>query len=1737
MPPLAISDVLSQVETSTLKVLFAPEKKDRWMVLLKGIRETVAHDPQFQLLIENIMRLIEGEPAETLKPQLKEPYASSWARLVDACVSAPPPTTPDGDLRSLVDRLNRTPDPAERIPLLREALRLADREKDPGFWGQLQLSIGQGLAESLVGDRRQQLEEAIERYGLALEVMPRETSPEAWAHVKMCQGNALEARVEGDEIQNVEDAIARYGEALEVYTQEVHPGEWALTNMNLGIALYNRKTGDAADNVERAISTLSEAGAIITPETAPGEWVKLMVNIANAYLKRVKGDRAENVEFAVRSLRQALSIIAPEHAPAMWVTVAVNLACAESERSSGDRLKNLEEAQRTLLAAERLCDPRTAPVDWFRLSLNLNEVLQKTIPLLRDAPAKLAAAIKEACRRIWKLYGDTGEGVKVLENALRTFTLAVELTPENSPDLSMYLVRQGILLEDTAKADKSVAGLDQAVKAYERAVQLTPPGSRQAARNLNSLSLALSLRAEWTNRVEDLRRSVEKLWIAIEQSSSFPDDKRVYVGNMKNRLETLYAATNSPEDLEQIGRCHNEMLGVAKDEDDQIDAYARLGYYRMRRYAGSQAPEDLDEAIEQYEKAIALVDDPVVRHSLFLAASSARHIRFQEKNNQADLETAVQQLEEADVRAPDDAPEKFTILNNGGAMQVRLFELTNDIAHLDNAIEFLERIPALKPPDAAVSNVHLQLAHLHKRRYAMTGDTADLRSVLRYEVQYLPSIRDEQKRELQLIEIGADHTKLFLRTENASELEQAISCGRALVETATRPEFKLAGRSFLVDFLFRHYRLTAQMPDLEEGLERAREAGRLCTQFPQFPELFLTIQAQTAGLLRSLYERTENGEYRREGSQILDEVRKRVEAGEAAETFVYETLGRDLLDRFAVTGELSQLETSLEYHKRSIAVCPDEPKPPAVYTNLGDVLSDLYSATGNLQYLDQAIDAWSEAVRLSAEESPYFATRLNNLGSGFLLAHRHSHNPKALDSAIELTRKSVDIPEAAAVNLPLHLYYLAQALLVRYDERDVNADLDEAITVLDRALGLATARDAASLQLVALFGQALRLQYLASSDYTVLKRSIETLSSAIHGLPQTSRFYPELLAVLGGNYQSLYERDGLAESRQLMRKAYREACQSGLASRFEIVLSCSRSWGEFEAGHDEWATSSEAYRYGIDALAKLYRAQVLRSAKETWLSDGQRIHSQGAFAMARAGLLEQAVEVLEAGRARLLVEVIERQRAELQRLPELGHAEEFAMYSHAVGRLAYFEQKEAGAKGAAADSDIVSEISTSREQLEETVEKIRNIPGFEHLFAAPSFEQIRQIRTFLQSFTGRPAMVLYLLVVERGGIAILLEEDKLQAIEFPLTEADLDTLMIPSQSGKADGYLSLQFAARPNRSVLETVLNTVGRNMMQAVVAHLPQPAGGTDDARPTLVLVPAGRLALLPLHAVPCGDDLSRWTLLDRYEVTFMASLRSLKHCIERARIVGTPARTLSAVANPLPLPAGFAPLGFARPEVEEIAKSFAGPNTLLCETDADRQRLDGLLDAASYLHFSCHGLFDPNDPMLSGIPLSDGQRFTLRDLVSHPELEHARLAVLSACQTAITEFNRLPEEAIGLPSGFLQAGLAGVIGSLWPVQDISTALLMIQFYHYHLHGEPEQQIPPQAPMQALRKAQLWLRDLTNAKLADLFNGYRKSGDKTGGITSQLAQTQFQSYALSPPKQCPYASPYYWAAFGYFGV
>lgn len=136
-----------------------------------------------------------------------------------------------------------------------------------------------------------------------------------------------------------------------------------------------------------------------------------------------------------------------------------------------------------------------------------------------------------------------------------------------------------------------------------------------------------------------------------------------------------------------------------------------------------------------------------------------------------------------------------------------------------------------------------------------------------------------------------------------------------------------------------------------------------------------------------------------------------------------------------------------------------------------------------------------------------------------------------------------------------------------------------------------------------------------------------------------------------------------------------------------------------------------------------------------------------------------------------------------------------------------------------------------------------------------------------------------------------------------------------------------------------------------------------------------------------------------------------------------------------------------------------------------------------------------------------------------------------LSACQTAISDFGDLPDEVIGLPAGFLQAGAVGVLGSLWPVDDLSTALFMDHFYLLH-RGNGTDGLEPAAALQATQR---WLRCLTVAELSDLFADYRAAAPDvpTGRMAYALAQEKYVNFTLAENQDMtPYADPYYWAAF-----
>lgn len=122
--------------------------------------------------------------------------------------------------------------------------------------------------------------------------------------------------------------------------------------------------------------------------------------------------------------------------------------------------------------------------------------------------------------------------------------------------------------------------------------------------------------------------------------------------------------------------------------------------------------------------------------------------------------------------------------------------------------------------------------------------------------------------------------------------------------------------------------------------------------------------------------------------------------------------------------------------------------------------------------------------------------------------------------------------------------------------------------------------------------------------------------------------------------------------------------------------------------------------------------------------------------------------------------------------------------------------------------------------------------------------------------------------------------------------------------------------------------------------------------------------------------------------------------------------------------------------------------------------------------IHFATHGLLNSQHPDLSGIVLSlvnekgevqDG--FLRLNDVYNLKLS-ADLVVLSACETALGN-NIRGEGLVGLTRGFMYAGTARILASLWKVDDQKTAELMRRFYENLL----KQKLPAS---KALRVAQL---------------------------------------------------------------
>jgi CHAT domain-containing protein len=321
------------------------------------------------------------------------------------------------------------------------------------------------------------------------------------------------------------------------------------------------------------------------------------------------------------------------------------------------------------------------------------------------------------------------------------------------------------------------------------------------------------------------------------------------------------------------------------------------------------------------------------------------------------------------------------------------------------------------------------------------------------------------------------------------------------------------------------------------------------------------------------------------------------------------------------------------------------------------------------------------------------------------------------------------------------------------------------------------------------------------------------------------------------------------------------------------------------------------------------------------------------------------------------------------------------------------------------------------------------------------------------------------------------------------------------------------------------------------------------------LVWLPSGALGILPLGLAQ--NPANKRYFADDYEIVYAPSLGAMTGAQAHIRKV-VPAK-LTAVINPTGDLAGTEKEGVA------VASHFArNARTVLERDKATVENVLAALKGKTHWHFASHGTFSWDDARKSALLMHGDTLLSVGRLLETDGLGRPRLVVLSACETGLYDIGRNPDEFIGLPGAFTALGAAGVLGTLWPVDDHATWLLVTKFYELHMGVA---RLPPPA---ALRQAQAWLRDATEADLLV----YAKEAAKQGRLEARhlheiekalseegLNRSHNRSLVewivpdarpaapqtrparakgaarTAKPVARPYAHPYFWAGFIHTGL
>jgi len=522
-------------------------------------------------------------------------------------------------------------------------------------------SFGSVIAEFPLGDRAQNVEEALVCHETALQVITRDTNPQLWGDTQKWLAIAYCNRIKGDRAENLEMAISCYEASLQVYTSEAFPQQSTELQKHLAalkrtrdelyqggqtpdflhqvLQLSRNSMGDRSTvypllqaNLDKlddnfadqfrcwATAKLSEEKGTETADAFVG-----IIGFSDLIQHFPLGDRANNLEIAIAGYEVVTTFVTREAFPKLWAMTQINLGTAYKNRIRGEGADNLERSILSFQEALQILKREEFPQQWAMLQGNLAAAYSKRIrgkvaenleTAIRCCEASLEVFTHKAFPEEWakqqhnlgniylhRILDERAENLEIaielIESALQVHTY--EAFPEQWANSQNTLA---VAYEKRIRGDQA-ENLEKAIALYQAVLRVR---TREACPHdwaQTQMNLANAYRNQiGNNPVENLEKAIAHYQLALQvyTQQAFPEKWAM----TQNNLGMAYSKRiDDAEYQERAISAYEAALQVhTKEAFPQHWAMTQknLGIVYSVRIAGNRA-ENLSAAMTAFQSA------------------------------------------------------------------------------------------------------------------------------------------------------------------------------------------------------------------------------------------------------------------------------------------------------------------------------------------------------------------------------------------------------------------------------------------------------------------------------------------------------------------------------------------------------------------------------------------------------------------------------------------------------------------------------------------------------------------------------------------------------------------------------------------------------------------------------------------------------------------------------------------------------------------------------------------------------------------------------------------------------------------------------------------------------------------------------------------------------------------------------------------------------------------------------